>query len=144
MTASSRESPPLLTVRALRAVGVEVPMTYALGTSRATITTAPLLLIDLDTEEGVAGRAYLFCYLPAAAAAIARLLEEVLRLTKGERVAPVDLWTTLSRRFALIGVQGIVRMAMAGFDVACWDALAVAAGLPLARLLGAQTKRIPA
>jgi mandelate racemase len=119
-------------------------MTYALGTSRATITKAPLLLIDLDTEEGVTGRAYLFCYLPAAAAAVARLLEAVLDATKGERVAPLDLWAALSRRFALIGVQGIVRMAMAGFDVACWDALAIAAGLPLARLLGAQPGRIPA
>ena len=50
-------------------------MTYALGTSRATITKAPLLLIDLDTEEGVTGRAYLFCYLPAAAPRSPRLLE---------------------------------------------------------------------
>jgi mandelate racemase len=136
--------PPTLTVRALRAVGVEVPMTFALGTSRATITRAPLLLIDLDTEEGVTGHAYLFCYVPAAAAAIAKILDEVLQVAKGERVAPVDLWARLSKRFALIGVQGIVRMAMAGFDVACWDALALAAGLPLARLLGAQEKRIPA
>ena len=133
-----------LTIRSLRVVGVEVPMTFALGTSRATITRAPLLLIDLDTEEGITGRAYLFCYLPAAAPAVARMLDEVLRATKGERVAPVDLWAALSKRFALIGVQGIVRMAMAGFDVACWDALAQAAGLPLARLLGAQTARIPA
>jgi mandelate racemase len=35
-------------------------------------------------------------------------------------------------------------MAMAGFDVACWDALAVAAGLPLSRLLGSEPKAIPA
>jgi mandelate racemase len=133
-----------LTIRSLRSVGVEVPMTFALGTSRATITKAPLLLIDLDTEEGITGRSYLFCYLPAAASAIASMLEEVLRATKGERVAPVDLWAALAKRFALIGVQGIVRMAMAGFDVACWDALAQAAGLPLARLLGAQVSRIPA
>jgi mandelate racemase len=54
------------------------------------------------------------------------------------------LWAALSERFALIGVQGIVRMAMAGFDVACWDALAVAAGVPLARLLGAEPRPIPA
>ena len=135
---------PALTVRSLRALGVEVPMTYVLGTSRATITRAPLLLIDLDTEEGITGRAYLFCYVPAAAAAIAKILEEVLQVTKGERVAPLDLWARLSKRFALIGVQGIVRMAMAGFDVACWDALAISAGLPLARLLGAQPRRIPA
>jgi mandelate racemase len=133
-----------LTVRSLRAVGVEVPMTFVLGTSRTTVTKAPLLLIDLETEEGVTGRSYLFCYLPAAAPAIGRILGEVLRITKGERVAPVELWAALSRRFALIGVQGIVRMAMAGFDVACWDALAQAAGLPLARMLGGDASRIPA
>ena len=51
---------PHLTVRAIRCVGVEVPMTYALGTSRGVITKAPLLLIDLDTEEGVTGRSYLW------------------------------------------------------------------------------------
>src|SRR5215831_8704516 len=135
---------PDLTVRALSAVGVEVPMTFALGTSRATITKAPLLLIDLDTEQGITGRAYLFCYLPAAAPAIARMLDEVLAATRGARIAPVDQWAALSRRFALIGVQGIVRMAMSGFDVACWDALAQAAGLPLARMLGGATSRIPA
>jgi mandelate racemase len=57
-------------------------------------------------------------------------------VVKGDRVAPVDLWAKLSKRFTLIGVQGIVRMAMAGLDVACWDALAIAAGQPLATLLG--------
>ena len=35
-------------------------------------------------------------------------------------------------------------MAMAGFDVACWDALAIAAKLPLARMLGAEPRPIPA
>lgn len=133
-----------LTVRALRAVGIEVPMTYALGTSRATITKAPLLLIELETEEGITGRSYLFCYLRNAAPAIASMLEEVLTVTKGERVAPLDLWGKLAKRFALIGVQGVVRMAMAGFDIACWDALAIAAGVPLCRLLGAEPKRIRA
>ena len=57
---------------------------------------------------------------------------------------PAELWSKLAERFALIGVQGIVRMAMAGFDVACWDALAVAAGVPLVRLLGGEPRRIPA
>src|ERR1043166_5702817 len=42
-----------LTIRAVRAVGVEVPMTYALGTSAAKITTASLVLLDLETNEGV-------------------------------------------------------------------------------------------
>ena len=141
---AAKASPILLTVRALRATGVLVPMTYALGTSRATITQAPLLLIDLETEEGVTGHSYLFCYLPAAAPAITSILEEVLRVTKGQQIAPLEFWDMLAKRFTLIGVQGIVRMAMAGFDVACWDALAKAAGTPLAAFLGHEAKPIPA
>jgi mandelate racemase len=135
---------PQLTVRSIRSVGVEVPMTFPLGTSAATIRSAPLLLIDVETEEGATGHAYVFCYLPSVAPAISLMLEEVLRTVKGERVAPSDLWEKLARRFKLIGVQGIVRMAMAGFDVACWDALAIAAGKPLVALLGGTPRPIPA
>ena len=135
---------PQLTFRAIRSTAVEVPTTYALGTSRGIITKAPLLLIDLETQEGITGRSYLWSYFPAAAAAIAQMLVEVARVVDGERLAPVELWRKLSERFALIGVQGVVRMAMAGFDVAAWDALAIAAGWPLATLLGSTPKRVPA
>jgi mandelate racemase len=135
---------PVLTVRALRTVGVEVPMTYALGTSRGRITEAPLTLIDLETEEGVTGRAYLWSYFREAMPAIASILRAVEERTKGERIAPEELWEKLAERFALIGVQGIVRMAMSGFDVACWDALSTAAEVPLAKLVGAEPRPIPA
>jgi mandelate racemase len=135
---------PRLTVREVRAVAVLVPMTYVLGTSAAAVRSAPLLLVDLETEEGVTGRAYLFCYLPAAAPAIEALLREVLNTVRGERVEPIELWAKLYKRFTLIGVQGIVRMAMAAFDVACWDALAIAAGKPLAAFLGAKPEPVQA
>jgi mandelate racemase len=135
---------PLLTVRALRAAAVEVPMTYALGTSRATVTAAPLLLVDLETQEGITGHAYLFCYLRAAAPAIVKILEEAEQQVKGARVAPAELWGGLAKRFTLIGVQGIVRMAMSALDVAAWDALAIAAGLPLVRFIGAEPRPIAA
>ena len=85
---------PQLTVRAIRCVGVEVPMTYALGTSRGVITKAPLLLIDLDTEEGITGRSYIWSYFPAAMPAIASILGEAERTLKGETVAPVELWAS--------------------------------------------------
>lgn len=119
-------------------------MAHVLGTSQATVRAAPLLLIDVETEEGVTGRAYLFCYVPAAAAAIDSLLREIERVVKGEAVVPIDLWARLAKRFTLIGVQGVVRMAMAGFDVACWDALAIAAGQPLATLLGGAPRPVRA
>ena len=135
---------PALTLRDIRAVGVEVPMTYALGTSRGAIAKAPLLLVDVDTDEGVTGRAYIWCYLPEVMPAVASILNAVRDTVKGDPVAPADLYSKLSRRFALIGVQGIVRMALSGFDMAAWDALSAAAGLPLARFLGSQPKKIMA
>jgi mandelate racemase len=137
-------SAPALTIRALRAVAVEVPMTYILGTSAAAVRAAPLVLIDLETAEGSTGRSYLFCYLRAAAPAVIALLGEVLRNVKGDPVDPVELWAKLAKHFRLIGVQGIVRMAMAAFDIACWDALAIAAGVPLAVYLGGKPRPIPA
>jgi mandelate racemase len=93
-------------------------------------------LIDLETEEGVTGRSYLFCYVGMAAAAIARVLDAAVAAVACDRLAPLDVAAKLARRYRLIGVQGIVRMALAGLDVACWDALSVAAGLPLVSFLG--------
>jgi mandelate racemase len=119
-------------------------MKHVLGTSRATVRAAPLLLVDLETEEGVTGRSYLFCYLRAAAPAIATFIAEVGRQVKGQPVAPEAQLAELSKRFTLIGVQGVVRMALSAYDVAAWDALAIAAGQPLATFLGGAPRAIPA
>ena len=133
-----------LTVRALHATAVEVPMKHVLGTSAAAVRAAPLLLIDLETDEGITGRSYLFCYMRGAASAMAAMVSEVERIVKGERTPPRDLWPRLAKRFTLIGVQGIVRLAMAGFDVAWWDAHARAAGKPLVEFLGGTRKPVRA
>jgi mandelate racemase len=135
---------PHLTIRAIRATPVTVPLNYVLGTSAAAVREAPLLLVDLETNEGVTGHAYQFCYRAAAARAIAGFLDDILEAVKGQAVAPADLWTALSKRHTLIGVEGIVRMAMSLVDVAGWDAVAQAEGQPLARLLHADPRPIPA
>lgn len=133
-----------LTIRAIRALGVEVPMTFPLGTSRGVIAKAPLLLISLETEEGITGHSYVWCYLREALPAVASILQAVLATVKGDALTPAELSSKLARRFVLIGNEGIVRMATAGFDMAAWDALAQSAGLPLATLLGSRPRPIPA
>ena len=75
-----------LTVRGIRARAVEVPMKLPLGTSAGILRSAALLLVDLETEEGVIGRSYLFCYLPAAAPAIVTMLGEIERTVKGDKI----------------------------------------------------------
>ncbi len=138
------ERHPPLAIRAVRAAPVMLPMTYTLGTSAAIVREAPLLLVNLETEEGVTGHAWQFCYTPAAAAAIVCMLEDAVGAVRGDALDPVAVWDKLARRYTLIGVQGIVRMAMAMVDVAGWDALAIAAGQPLATYLGAAPRPVPA
>jgi mandelate racemase len=132
-----------LTIRGVRTRAVEVPMTYVLGTSAGAIRSAPLLLVDLETEEGVTGRSYLFCFYPGGARLFAAVLADAAAMVKGERVAPADLARLLARRFLLIGVTGVVRMALSALDAALWDAFAIAAGKPLAVVLGSAPRRIP-
>jgi len=111
-------------------------MRFELGTSAARVTEAPLLLIDLDTEEGITGRTYLFCYRPSGARAIALLLDDAVSLIRGDQLRPAEIAAKLARNFALIGVTGAARMALSGLDIAVWDALAIAEGMPLASMLG--------
>ena len=49
-----------LTIRDIRTRSVMVPMDRPLVTRIVTIKSAALLLIDLETEEGITGRSYLF------------------------------------------------------------------------------------
>ena len=133
-----------LKLRSASCIPVEVPLRYVLGTSAATVRAAPLLLVEVQTEQGVVGRAYIFCYRRSGAVAIARVLEEAAELVKGDRVAPLAIAAKLQRRYALLGVTGVVRMALSAFDTALWDAMAVAAGVPLTVLLGGTPRPVRA
>jgi len=133
-----------LTIRGVGATVIEAPMRFPLGTSAATVRAAPLLLVDLTTEQGIVGRTYLFCYRTSAAKAVAALLEDAVELVRGKPAAPVEIAQLLGRRFTLLSVTGIARMALAALDGALWDALAQAATLPLATMLGGGMRKIPA
>jgi mandelate racemase len=133
-----------LALRAVRARPVNVPMGRPLRTAGGVVETAPLVLIDLETSEGITGRSYLFCYTPLALAPVVRLLEGLGRLLDGQQVVPFEIERALQQRFRLLGPQGLTGMAMAGIDMACWDVAAKAAGLPLVRLLGGTSRPLRA
>lgn len=135
---------PTLTIRDLKLTPVVVPVPRPLVTKVVTVERAPLLLLDLETEEGVTGRAYLFGYLPTGPRHFASVLRDVIERVKGQPVAPAQQFDRLRRAFTLMGHEGIAAMALSGFDMAAWDALARAAELPLARFLGGTTDPINA
>jgi mandelate racemase len=91
---------------------VRVPMNFALGTSAAVVKSAPLLLVDAVTDQGIVGRSYVFCYATSGAKAIAAHIAEAAGWLAGRPCHPAAASRTLLRRFALLGVGGPVRMAM--------------------------------
>ena len=133
-----------MNIREIRVRAVAAPMKRPLATSTGTLTLAPLLLIDLETDAGVVGRSYLFAIGRHNLAPLAKLVEAMAEMVKGDEVAPFDLERKLRARYTLLGVHNIVLFAMAGIDMAAWDALGQSLGQPLVRLLGAKPRPIPA
>jgi mandelate racemase len=133
-----------LRFRALQLRALRVPLRIPLQTSNGTIAEAPMLLIDLHSEQGVSGHSYLFCYTPLALRPVAQLLENLLPLLGSATLAPLSLDALLRAQFRLLGSKGVVAMALAGLDMAVWDLQARALGVSLARLLGAAPRPIRA
>jgi mandelate racemase len=133
-----------LTVRGLVVRAVDVPMNRPLKTGGGEVSSAAMVLIDLLTEEGVTGCSYLFCPTPLVLKPLAKLLSNLAPLIEGDLLAPVEIERKLQQTFRLLGPQGLSTMAMAGIDMAAWDALAKACNMPMVRLLGGRSCRIPA
>ncbi len=119
-------------------------MKRPLATSTGSISVAPLLLIDLHSDAGAIGRSYLWTPGEQHLAPVAKLLEAMAETLKGDAVAPFDIERKLRANYTLLGVHNIVLFAMSGIDMAAWDAAGQALGQPLARLLGATPRPIPA
>src|SRR3954470_4743223 len=118
-------------VRALGVRAVDLPMARPTHTAAGAITSTPLALIDLETEDGVVGTTYVFCYSKPGLSAFVAALAEI------EVAGPIEgLWERLRRRFRLLGTQGVIGLAINGIDMAAWDARARAEGKPLTVLLG--------
>ena len=132
------------TIRSLKARAVKVPMAEPHRTASGVITESPLVLVDLETRDGLVGHGIVFTYTAAALEPVRQLVENLEPLVAGQALAPDTLTRALLARFRLLGTHGLVGMAISGVDMAAWDAAARAQELPLCRLLGAAPRPIPA
>lgn len=104
----------------------------------------PLILIDLYTKEGIVGRSYLEPYLKHAARYIVPAIHDLAAARKGQPIRPLDDFQNGRKALNLVGYEGVTMIAVAGLDMAAWDALAKAANMPLAVVLGGSLGSVPA
>jgi mandelate racemase len=133
-----------LTIRSVTARPVLAPLPRPLRTASGEIPAAPLLLLDVETYQGVTGRAYLFGYTPTVLTPLRAFVDNLAELLVGRPVAPADRAEQLALAFRLLGRQGLVGMALSGLDMALWDALGRHQGRPVVELLGGTARPLPA
>jgi mandelate racemase len=127
---------PSLTVRSVRARPIVLKLRRPVVARIATLTDWPMILIDLETEEGITGRAYLEPYVTKSMRYLVPALHDMGEMLKGRKLAPVELYEAARKSLHFVGYQGLSMIAVSGLDMAAWDALAKAAGVPLCVLLG--------
>jgi mandelate racemase len=133
-----------LTLKSVRARPVVLPLKRPIVSRVGLFKDWPLILIDLHTNEGVVGHSYLEPYLKQSVRYIIPAIEDLAEAAKGQPVAPFDVYRRAVGSLHLLGREGMSLIAVSGLDMAAWDALAQAAGMPLAVFLGGTTGPVPA
>ena len=134
----------ILTIASIRTTPVLAPLRRPVRTASGTIDRFPLVLIDVTTDAGVAGRAYAQVYLPELLPALEQAVASLAGMAVGLPLAPRDAHAHLLRRCRLFGMKGLLGIALGGLDMALWDAWARASGQSLARALGADLRPLRA
>src|SRR5262245_8791993 len=137
-------SKPALAIRSVKARAVVVPLKRPVKTALGEFNTGPLVLIDVETDQGVTGRAYIFAYANLTQKPLVHLVEEIGRELVGKPIVPFELMAAMDTKFRLLSWQGLVGMVVSGLDMAYWDALGQLAGKPVVELLGGSAKPIKA
>jgi mandelate racemase len=125
-----------LTFRSLDIRVVRAPLKRPIAAKIGSFNDWPLILIDLQTEEGIVGRSYLGPYSAAPARYIVPALHDLAAARAGKPLNPFDDFRDNQRLLNLVGYEGISLIAVSGIDMAMWDALAKSMNVPLAVLLG--------
>ncbi len=136
-------------IRALRAHVFRWKVETPIRTSFGTMHDRPMVLVEVEGEDGVRGWGEAWCNFPAVGAEHrARLLASVFApMVVGRSEDAATLFADLTRRTAVLAIQsgepGPIAQCIAGIDTALWDLAARRAGEPLWRFLGGRDPQIP-
>ncbi len=123
---------------------VEVPLKRSVISRVGVFDWWPVVLIDLDTEQGITGQSYLEPYLKQSMKYIKAVIEDIAASRAGKQISPLIDFLDGRRGLNLVGHEGLSMIAISGLDMAAWDALSRSVRMPLARFLGGDIGPVPA
>src|SRR3954465_194307 len=92
-----------LTFKSIRARPVVLKLKRPVVARIATITDWPLILIDLETAEGIVGRSYLEPYTIKAMKFLIAAIRDFGEMLKGHTLAPVELYALARKSLHFVG-----------------------------------------
>jgi mandelate racemase len=124
-------------VTSFKHITVSVPVRYPVVSCVRKSDRIVFVLLDISTDEGVTGIAYVQAFNKHWAQAIRLCLDQLESTVIGEDPRNIDnLWFKMLENNKLSGNQGLAMFAISLVDIALWDIAGKAAGLPVCRLLG--------
>jgi mandelate racemase len=125
-----------LTFRSASVRPVLVPMRRPVVSKVGLFDQWPIILIDIETDEGIIGRSYLEPYLKTSMRGIMTVIDDLAATRVGQPIRPLEDFQKGLKALNLVGSEGVSMIAVSALDMAAWDALAKAANMPLAVFLG--------
>ncbi len=131
-----------LNIRRVTARVFRCPLEQPVTTSFGTMRDRPMVIVEVEDDQGIRGWGEVWCNFPAVGAEHrARLVDSVLTPLLCARPFrdPTEAFEHLTACTEVLALQsaepGPFAQAIAGLDTALWDLLARRAGVPLWRLL---------
>ena len=109
----------------------------------ADVTANHVIVVDVALSDGSLGHGFTWTPSVGASAVHAMLDDELVPRALGRPADPETLWMELWTLVHEAGGGGITTIALAGLDLALWDARARSRGVALADLLGRRRDAVP-
>ncbi len=127
-------------IAAVEAIPLEIPFQHGgkpFGWGAEAWTRLSILLVRVTTDAGITGYGEAFSY--GCRRAVQAVVEDMIApLAVGAQAGDIiALNRSLQQKLHLQGRHGLTIFALSGLDIALWDIVGKAAGLPVHRLLGA-------
>lgn len=121
-------------------VKLRQPIVSALGS----IQCFGAVLVFVHTDEGIIGENLVFTLNDRHTRVLRHMVEELADMIIGHDAGHIaDFWSRAWKDLNFFGQKGITVMGISAIDGALWDAAGKASSLPLYRMLGGMSNRVP-
>jgi mandelate racemase len=133
-----------LKIESLTTQILRIPMTKPMVSATLSWTDVWFLVVELRTDDGALGHAYIWSYNAHISASLKAMVGELSRHVLGaDPRHSARIWSSMWRGTVQWGHAGITVMATAAIDMAVWDLMGQVTGQSVGHLLGLHHQVVP-